>query len=85
MTFLDGHSWHGRILFYRPTVLADAGPSIPAYEQEVFGPVATVTPFGADDDASDSAYGLSLVIFTADVARGPALADRIPTGTARAS
>jgi benzaldehyde dehydrogenase (NAD) len=55
VTFLDGHSWHGRILFYRPTVLADAGPSIPAYEQEVFGAGTTVTPLGADDDASDSA------------------------------
>jgi benzaldehyde dehydrogenase (NAD) len=75
-----------RDLFYRPTVLADAGPSIPAYEQEVFGPVATVTPFGTVDDAvklaSDSEFGLSLGILTADVARGLALADRIPTGTA---
>ncbi len=72
-------------LFYRPTVLADAGPSIPAYEQEVFGPVATVTPFTTVDDAvklaSDSEYGLSLGILTADVARGLALAERIPTGT----
>jgi benzaldehyde dehydrogenase (NAD) len=35
-------------LFYRPTVLADAGPSIPAYEQEVFGPVndEAHAPFG---------------------------------------
>lgn len=75
-----------RDLFYRPTVLADAGPSIPAYEQEVFGPVASVTPFATVDDAvklaSDSEYGLSLGILTADVTRGLALAERIPTGTA---
>jgi len=72
-------------LFYRPTVLADAGPSIPAYEQEVFGPVAPVTPFATLDDAvklaSDSAYGMSVGILTADMARGLALAERIPTGT----
>jgi benzaldehyde dehydrogenase (NAD) len=37
-------------LFYRPTVLADAGPSIPAYEQEVFGPVAPVTRFATRGD-----------------------------------
>jgi benzaldehyde dehydrogenase (NAD) len=75
-----------RDLFYRPTVLAEAGPSIPAYEQEVFGPVAPVTPFATLDDAvklaSGSEYGLSLGILTADVARGLALAERIPTGIA---
>jgi benzaldehyde dehydrogenase (NAD) len=75
-----------RELFYRPTVLADAGPSIPAYQQEVFGPVAPVTPFASVDDAvklaSDSEYGLSLGILTANMARGLELAERIPTGIA---
>ena len=73
-------------LFYRPTVLADAGPGIPAYDQEVFGPVACVTRFSTLDEAvelaSDTEYGLALGIFTADVATGLALAERIPTGTA---
>jgi benzaldehyde dehydrogenase (NAD) len=72
-------------LFYRPTVLADAGPSILAYEQEVFGPVAPVTRFATLDDAvqlaADSEYGMSVGILTADMARGLALAERIPTGT----
>jgi benzaldehyde dehydrogenase (NAD) len=75
-----------RDLFYRPTVLAEAAPSIPAYQQEVFGPVAPVTPFATLDDAvqlaSNSEYGLSLGILTRDVARGLALAERIPTGIA---
>lgn len=75
-----------RDLFYRPTVLADAGPSIPAYQQEVFGPVAPVTPFATVDDAvklaSGSEYGLSLGILTANVTRGLELAERIPTGIA---
>jgi hypothetical protein len=73
-------------LFYRPTVLADAGPSIPAYQQEVFGPVAAITPSATVDDAvklaSDSEYGLSLGILTANVTRGLELAERIPTGVA---
>ncbi|MGH3776235.1 MAG: benzaldehyde dehydrogenase [Pseudonocardiaceae bacterium] len=75
-----------RDLFYRPTVLADAGPSIPAYDQEVFGPVAPVTRFATLDDAvklaSASEYGMALGILTSDVARGLALAERIPTGIA---
>lgn len=73
-------------LFYRPTVLADAGPSVPAYDQEVFGPVAPVTKFSTLDEAaklaSASEYGLSLGILTADVSKGIDLAERIPTGIA---
>jgi hypothetical protein len=81
-------------LFYRPTVLADAGPSIPAYQQEVFGPVAAITPSATVDDAvklaSDSEYGLSLGILTANVTRGLELAERgsppaSPTSTIRPS
>ncbi|HVV13012.1 benzaldehyde dehydrogenase [Amycolatopsis sp.] len=73
-------------LFYKATVLADAGPSVPAYDNEVFGPVAPVAKFSTVDEAvrlaADSEYGLSLGIITADVNRGLALADRIPTGIA---
>ncbi|GAA5194681.1 benzaldehyde dehydrogenase [Rugosimonospora acidiphila] len=71
-------------LFYRPTVLADVTPDMPAYAEEVFGPVAPVIPFSTMDDAArlaaDSEYGLSLGILTRDVMRGLALAQRIPTG-----
>jgi len=71
-------------LFYRPTVLAGATPSVPAYDNEVFGPVAPVTRFASLDEAAalaaDSEYGLSLGILTRDVMRGLELAERIPTG-----
>ncbi len=71
-------------LFYRPTVLSEVSPAMPAYAQEVFGPVAPVLSFASLDEAAkiaaDSEYGLSLGIVTKDVAKGLALADRIPTG-----
>jgi benzaldehyde dehydrogenase (NAD) len=71
-------------LFYRPTVLADLDTAMPAYAEEVFGPVAPVVPFGSLDEAAalaaDSDYGLSLGILTRDVLKGLDLADRIPTG-----
>jgi benzaldehyde dehydrogenase (NAD) len=71
-------------LFYQPTVLADVAPSMPAYADEVFGPVAPVIRFATADDAAklaaDSEYGLSLGILTRDVMRGLDLARRIPTG-----
>ena len=70
--------------FYRPTVLADVPVTAPAYRDEVFGPVASIVTFADDDEAvalaGDSAYGLALSIFTTDVMRGMAVADRIPAG-----
>ena len=77
-----GGSYEG--LFYRPTVLADVRPAMPAYANEVFGPVAPVIRVASADEAAklaaDSEYGLSLGILTNDVMRGLDLARRIPTG-----
>jgi len=77
-----GGSYEG--LFYQATVLADVAPTMPAYSQEVFGPVAPVIRFSTDDEAvrlaADSDYGLSLGILTRDVMHGLELARRIPTG-----
>jgi benzaldehyde dehydrogenase (NAD) len=71
-------------LFYRPTVLADVAPAMPAYANEVFGPVAPVVRFSTAEEAAklaaDSEYGLSLAILTTDVMRGLELARKIPTG-----
>jgi len=77
-----GGSYEG--LFYKPTVLADVAPTMPAYASEVFGPVAPVLRFSTADEvaklAADSEYGLSLGILTRDVMRGLDLARHIPTG-----
>ena len=57
---------------------------MPAYADEVFGPVAPVIRFATAEDAAklaaDSEYGLSLGILTRDVMRGLDLARQIPTG-----
>ncbi|MBV9092334.1 MAG: benzaldehyde dehydrogenase, partial [Streptosporangiaceae bacterium] len=77
-----GGSYEG--LFYKPTVLAGVSPDMPAYAQEVFGPVAPVMRFSSLDEAAGLAagtgYGLSLGILTGDAMRGLELARRIPTG-----
>ncbi|WP_285609899.1 benzaldehyde dehydrogenase [Actinokineospora globicatena] len=71
-------------LFYRPTVLGDVPVDVPAYQEEIFGPVAPVTAFSSADEvaalAADSSYGLSLGILTRDVTAGLDLAGRIPSG-----
>jgi benzaldehyde dehydrogenase (NAD) len=70
-------------LFYRPTVLADVDPGMPAYAQEVFGPVAPVVPFRDAAEAialaSASEYGLSLGIL-GEVGAAMAIADAVPSG-----
>ncbi len=71
-------------LFYRPTVLSEVPVTAPAFAEEIFGPVAPVTPFSTIDEAVQLAktteYGLSLGILTRDVMRGLELAERIPSG-----
>jgi benzaldehyde dehydrogenase (NAD) len=71
-------------LFYRPTVLDDVRTDMPAYANEVFGPVAPVVRFADAAEAvrlaAASEYGLSLSILTGDAMRGLALAEQVPTG-----
>src|SRR5690242_5740044 len=77
-TVRTGGTFEG--LFYRPTVLGD----VPAYREEIFGPVAPITPFSSLDEVVELArgteYGLSLGILTRDVYKGLELAERIPSG-----
>jgi vanillin dehydrogenase len=57
--------------FYQPTVVADVKPGMPAFSDELFGPVASVVK--ADDAvhalklANDTAYGLSSAVLTNDL------------------
>ena len=71
-------------LFYRPTVLADVTRSLPAWTDEIFGPVAPVVTFETDEEAlelaNDSEYGLAGGVYTRSISRGLALAQRIRSG-----
>jgi succinate-semialdehyde dehydrogenase/glutarate-semialdehyde dehydrogenase len=71
--------------WYPPTVLADVQPDTPAWEEELFGPVAAVIRAEDEDDAiriaNDSSFGLGAAVFTADVERGERIAaDRLDAG-----
>ncbi|MFE2636067.1 Ldh family oxidoreductase [Streptomyces scopuliridis] len=72
--------------FYQPTVLADTGPGMPAFDEETFGPLAAVAVAHGDEEAvrlaNAGAYGLGLSVWTADAGRGIALARRITSGAA---
>ena len=64
--------------FYPPSVLTDVRPGMPAYDEELFGPVAAV--IGAADEAdairiaNDSPFGLGAAVFTGDPERGERIA-----------
>src|SRR3954451_20924886 len=81
-TVRTGGTYEG--LFYRPTVLAHVPVDAPAYTEEIFGPVAPVTPFSSLEEvvvlARGTEYGLSLGILTRDVYQGLELAEQIPSG-----
>ncbi len=70
--------------FYAPTVLAGVVPGNPAFDEELFGPVAAVIrardPEHALELANASDYGLTATIWTADRALARDLARRLQVG-----
>ncbi|AMO73284.1 NAD-dependent succinate-semialdehyde dehydrogenase [Sphingorhabdus sp. M41] len=64
--------------FYPATALVDVAPGQPAYDDEIFGPVASIIKAKDDEDAmriaNDSRYGLGGGIFSKDVDRAVKMA-----------
>jgi succinate-semialdehyde dehydrogenase/glutarate-semialdehyde dehydrogenase len=82
---LGGEIPDGPGAFYPATVLADVGPGMAAYDEELFGPVAALIPVDDEDAAvrvaNDSVFGLGAAVFTHDAARGEAVARRLAAGS----
>lgn len=66
--------------FYPPTVLEDVVPGMPAYHEELFGPVAVLYRAKSEEDAvriaNDTVFGLGAGIFTTDIGKGKLLAEK---------
>ncbi|MGF1615801.1 MAG: NAD-dependent succinate-semialdehyde dehydrogenase [Gammaproteobacteria bacterium] len=75
--------------FYPPTVLDRVCPTTPAYEQELFGPVAAIIRARDEEDAlriaNDCRYGLGASVWTRDRSRGQHFARRLACGVAFAN
>ncbi len=71
--------------FLEPTVIAEKNPKARVCQEEIFGPVVTITPFTSEDEAvaiaNDTKYGLSATLCTGDVQRAHRVASRVRTGT----
>ncbi|MGC7098266.1 aldehyde dehydrogenase family protein [Amycolatopsis lurida] len=73
-----------RDLFYEPTVLAGVSTAMPAFTEEIFGPVAPVVVVRDEDEAvrvaNQTEYGLVAAVQTGSPDRGRRLARRLRTG-----
>jgi len=81
---LGGKPLPGPGCFYAPTVLTRVKPGMPAYDDEMFGPVAAIIGVSSDEEAmrvaNDTPYGLGAAIFTRDRRRARELTPLIDAG-----
>lgn len=70
--------------FYPPTVLTGVPRDAEMARQEIFGPVAPLTPFDTEEEAvaaaNDTEYGLVAYVFTNDLRRALRVAEALETG-----
>jgi len=75
---LGGEVPKGKGAFYPPTVLTNVSKGMPAYDEELFGPVAAIIPAKDEQEAiaiaNDSVFGLGAAVFTSDAAKGERIA-----------
>lgn len=74
----------GNGYFYPPTVLANVPRDARVQKEEIFGPVAPLTPFETDDEAVELAnnteFGLVSYVFTKDLDRALSVCERLESG-----
>ena len=70
--------------FFEPTVITGLPQECRTNQEEIFGPVVTIAPFDAEEDAVRMAnateYGLASVLWTSDLRRAHRVAERLETG-----
>jgi aminomuconate-semialdehyde/2-hydroxymuconate-6-semialdehyde dehydrogenase len=71
--------------FVEPTIVTGLGCDCRVLQEEIFGPVVTITPFGDEDEAirfaNSTRYGLSATVWTRDLSRAHRVAANLDAGT----
>jgi len=79
---LDGRCADG--WFVAPTVFEGLGPDSRTNQEEIFGPVVTLTPFASEDEAlalaNATVYGLAASVWTTNLGRAHRVASRLQSG-----
>lgn len=77
---LGGKITKGNHAFYPPTILTGVKKGMPAFEEELFGPVAAIITAKDENDAiaiaNNSVFGLGAAVFTKDIRRGEEIASK---------
>ncbi|KLP18345.1 putative aldehyde dehydrogenase [Fusarium fujikuroi] len=75
---------NGKGFYIEPTIFINASDDMKIYREEIFGPVAVISPFQTEDEAvrraNDTIYGLGAAIFTQDITRAHLIANKIDAG-----
>jgi succinate-semialdehyde dehydrogenase / glutarate-semialdehyde dehydrogenase len=70
--------------FYKPTLLTNIASNSPAFDEEMFGPVATIFKVKTEAEAihlaNNHRYGLAGSVWTKDVEKGYQIARQLDTG-----
>lgn len=70
--------------FVEPTVFCDVTDNMRIFQEEVFGPFVTITPFTTEEDAmrlaNSTSYGLGAAVFTRNIERAHRVAGRLDAG-----
>ncbi|MDB5012244.1 MAG: succinate-semialdehyde dehydrogenase, partial [Daejeonella sp.] len=78
---LGGAIPEGDNAFYPATILTNVKKGMPAYDEELFGPVASIITASDEWDAiriaNDTIFGLGAAIFTKDIKKGEELATHL--------
>lgn len=82
---LGGKIDQGQGFYYSPTILTDVKPGMPAYDEELFGPVASIIEVNDEEEAikvaNDTIYGLGSAVFTRDLAKAEIIASKLQSGS----
>jgi len=70
--------------YLRPTVIEGLAYDCRTNQEEIFGPVVTITPFDTEEEvlimANSTQYGLAATLWTSDLKRAHRMADKIDAG-----
>jgi aminomuconate-semialdehyde/2-hydroxymuconate-6-semialdehyde dehydrogenase len=80
-----GHRVERPGYFVEPTIITGLGTDCRVLQEEIFGPVVTITPFDSEADAiafaNSTRYGLSATVWTRDLSRAHRVAASLDAGT----
>ncbi len=70
--------------FIEPTIIENVGYLCRANQEEIFGPVVTITPFETEEEvltmANSTEYGLAATVWTKDLQRAHRVAEKLESG-----